>query len=79
MTSMIGAIIFGRESPSEGAVEFAERWNAERDTEAIPGYRLPSIQGGVGRAESVALFEEYVDRHPDGGAMVEWARTLAMS
>ena len=41
----------------------------------IPGYQVPQITGGVLRAESIRLFEEYVSRRPPG-PMRDWAETL---
>ena len=73
MSFFLGEVVYGLESPGDGAVEVVKSWT--RKEEDIPGYRVPKITGGVLREESVELFEEYVARH-DAGPMRDWAETL---
>ena len=74
MSFFLGEIYYALESPGDGAVTMVERW--VRKEEDIPGYQIPEIRGGVLRAESIKLFEQYVSLQPPG-PMQEWARTLA--
>jgi len=74
MSFFLGEIIYGLESPGDGATEAARNWaRAEGD---IPGYRLPRITGGILRSVSQELFKDYVVRH-NSGPMRDWAATLA--
>lgn len=70
----VGAVVYALESPSDGAVELVRAW--ARDEAAMPSYRLPAMAGGVLREGSRALFRRHVERHPGGGPLVEWARSL---
>jgi tRNA(adenine34) deaminase len=74
MSFFLGEIIYGLESPGDGAVELVRAW--ARKEEDIPGYQVPEISGGVLREESIRLFEEYVARR-EPGPMRTWAETLA--
>ena len=74
MSFMLGEVYYGLESPGDGAVALARSWH--RKGEDFPVYRLPRIEGGILRAESLALFREYVARH-SSGALWEWAKTIA--
>jgi tRNA(adenine34) deaminase len=74
MSFGVGEIIFGHESPGDGAVELVQGWI--RKEAAFPGYRVPIIQGGLLRDECVELFRRYVAEHQTG-PMVDWARTIA--
>lgn len=74
MSFFLGEVIYGLESPGDGAVAIAQSWR--RAEEDIPGYQLPKITGNILREESIRLFGEYVKRH-EPGPMREWARTLA--
>jgi tRNA(adenine34) deaminase len=69
----LGEIHYALESPGDGAVGLVQGW--QRDAAALPSYRPPRLHGGLLRAESIALFKDYVSRHTSGG-MWEWARTL---
>jgi tRNA(adenine34) deaminase len=73
MSFFLGEIVYGLESPGDGGVGLVRSW--ERREEDIPGYQVPKITGGVLRAESIRLFEEYVSRRPPG-PMRDWAETL---
>lgn len=73
MSFFLGEIVYGLESPGDGAVELVRTWI--RKEEDFPGYQIPKIVGGVLAEESVCLFEEYVARR-EPGPMREWAETL---
>ena len=74
MSFFLGELVFGLESPGDGAVQLVERW--PRKAQDIPGYQVPRITGGLLREESARLFGEYVSlREP--GPMRDWAGTLA--
>jgi tRNA(adenine34) deaminase len=74
MSFFLGEVIYGHESPGDGAVSLIQHW--QRQEADFPGYRVPKIVGGVLRDEAIALFEAYVARH-SGGPVWEWARTIA--
>jgi len=73
MSFFLGEIIYGLESPGDGAVELVRAW--VRREEDIPGYQMPKITGGLLREESIHLFEAYVARR-EPGPMRDWAATL---
>jgi tRNA(adenine34) deaminase len=73
----VGAVVYGIESPSDGGVAAFTRWDADRDAAAMPGYALPQLRGGVLRAESARLFQEYADRAAAGSWTAAWARGVA--
>jgi tRNA(adenine34) deaminase len=73
MSFFLGEIVYGLESPGDGAVELVRTWI--RREEDIPGYQVPRISGGVLREESIRLFQEYVVRR-EPGPMRDWAETL---
>ena len=74
MSFFLGEIVYGLESPGDGAVDLVRGW--ARKEEDLPGYQVPTIVGGVLREESARLFAEYVARRPPG-PMRDWAETLA--
>jgi tRNA(adenine34) deaminase len=73
MSFFLGEIVYGLESPGDGAVDLVQGW--VRREEDIPGYQLPEITGGLLREESMQLFAQYVARRPPG-PMRDWAETL---
>ena len=73
----VGAVVYGLESPSDGGVAAFERWNAERDSEHMPGYELPRLLGGVMREEAAAMFREYANAAEEGSWAATWADDLA--
>jgi tRNA(adenine34) deaminase len=74
MSFFLGEIVYGLESPGDGAVELVRGW--ARKEEDMPGYQVPRITGGVLREETIGLFKEYVARRQPG-PMRDWAETLA--
>jgi tRNA(adenine34) deaminase len=73
MSFFLGEIVYGLESPGDGAVELVRGW--ARREEDFPGYQIPKVRGGLLREESIRLFEEYVARR-EPGPMRDWAETL---
>jgi tRNA(adenine34) deaminase len=73
MSFFLGEIVYGLESPGDGAVDLVRGWI--RREEDIPGYQIPGIRGGLLREESKRLFAQYVARH-EPGPMRDWAQTL---
>ena len=74
MSFFVGEIVYGHEMPSDGAVALVRQWR--RNEKDFPNYRVPDIEGGLLRAEGIALFQEYVNLHTSG-ALWEWAKTIA--
>jgi tRNA(adenine34) deaminase len=74
MSFFIGKICYALESPSDGAVALVSGW--QRPGDDFQAYRVPQIEGGILREESVRLFRKYVDANPPGG-MRQWAQSLA--
>lgn len=74
MSFFLGEIVYGLESPGDGAVALVRAW--KREEKAIPGYQVPRITAGILRAESIELFAAYVDRQGTS-PMRDWAETLA--
>ena len=73
MSFFLGEIVYGLESPGDGAVELVQSW--ARKEEDFPAYQVPRITGGVLREESRRLFEQYVARS-EPGPMRDWAEAL---
>ena len=73
MSFFLGEIVYGLESPGDGAVDLVRAW--ARKEEDIPSYQIPRITGGLLREESIRLFEAYVARR-EPGPMRDWAETL---
>ena len=74
MSFFLGEIYYGLESPGDGAVTVVRQW--QKKQEDFPGYRVPKIEGGILREESIELFRQYVACHSPS-AMLEWAKRLA--
>ena len=70
-----GGIQYGLESPTDGAVGLARGWVAQGGH--LPGSTFPKIEGGVLRAESRLLFQDYVARTPERQPTWGWAKSLA--
>ena len=75
MSFFLVEIYYGQEMQSDWAVAlFQQQWR--RRQEGFPAHRAPRIEGGILRAEGIALFREYVAHHTSG-AMWEWTKTIA--
>ena len=73
----VGTVVYGLESPSDGGIAAFERWDASREADAMPGYQLPEIRGGLLRKESGALFRQYAGMVAAGSWGANWADGLA--
>ena len=73
----LGTVVYGLESPSDGGVAAFERWDESRHADAMPGYHLPEIRGGVLREEAGVLFREYASIAAAGSWAAVWADDLA--
>jgi tRNA(adenine34) deaminase len=78
MTAMVGRVVFALESPTDGATAALRWWDDRRDRESFPAYRAPDIVARVLADAARQLFADYVARSPNGGALVDWARTLTI-
>jgi hypothetical protein len=74
MSFFLGELVYGLESPADGAVQLVEGW--VRREQDMPGYQPPKVTGGLLRKDSARLFREYVSLRPPG-PMRDWAETLA--
>jgi len=74
MSFFIGQIIYGLESPADGAISLMRDWS--RRAEDLPAYQAPDITGGLLREESRQLFAEYAARAP-AGPRRDWAASLS--
>lgn len=75
-TMRIGEVVYALESPSDGGCQAFIDWGRGRQAESMPGYSLPTIRGGLLRAQSAALFATYASLAPPGWPR-EWAAELA--
>jgi tRNA(adenine34) deaminase len=73
MSFFLGEVVYGLESPGDGAVELVRNWS--RKEKDFPAYQIPRITAGVLREESILLFHKYVARSKPG-SMRDWAETL---
>lgn len=74
MSFFIGEIVFGLESPGDGAISHGlHRQKAPKD---FPAYKSPTVTGGVLRSESQELFRLYAEQATPGGFR-DWALSLA--
>ena len=75
MSFFLGQIYYALEAPGDGAVALAHQW--QRKVEDFPAYRVPDVEGGLLRQESLALFKAYVERYPSAPRPLwEWAKRL---
>lgn len=65
MSFFAGEIYYALESPSDGAVEIARKWDPK--SEDFPSYRVPRIHGGILRKESQELFRRFAEKCEPGG------------
>jgi tRNA(adenine34) deaminase len=73
MSFFLGDLVYGLESPADGAVNLVQDW--AREAQDMPGYQLPRLDGGLLRDESITLFARYVAQCPPGPRR-DWAETL---
>jgi tRNA(adenine34) deaminase len=73
MSLFIGRVVYGLESPHDGAADIVRNWKAR--TDGFPGYHPPQLTGGLLRDESVNMLRRYVEKHATG-PMSDWARHL---
>lgn len=76
-TAMIGTVVYALESPTDGGSAVLESWDESRRRDGMPGYSLPTLQGGVRRADAAQLFREYADAADEGSWLKTWATDLA--
>lgn len=62
MSFLLGKIYYALEAPSDGAVALASGWQPK--SEDFSAYRVPVIEGGLLRQESLDLFKAFVTQHP---------------
>lgn len=74
MSFFIGKVVYAVESPTDGAVDLVTSW--QRQETGFAAYKLPKIEGGTLRAESISLFQRYVAASRSG-ALRDWANTVA--
>lgn len=78
MSCFLGRIYYALEAPGDGATALAAGW--QRNVAAFPAYRVPAIEGGLLRQESLDLFTTYVAQHPSSsGPLWEFAKGLIES
>ena len=73
MSFFLGEIYYGLEAPGDGAVALVQHW--QRDEDVFPAYRVPRIEGGILRLESIELLQEYRARHTRVPVW-EWTKAL---
>ncbi len=76
MSAMVGRVVYGLESPGDGAAAVLQAWDSQRDVSMFPAYRLPAIQGGVMRQSSAELFRRYAVAASGPPGFVKWATLL---
>jgi tRNA(adenine34) deaminase len=66
-------VVFALESRTDGGTTIADVWNPASGS--VAPYRFPAVEGGVRRAESVALVRDFLEREQDS-RFASWAATL---
>lgn len=69
----VESIVYGVESPGDGAAELADWRPRSAD---LPAYEMPTVTGGIRRLECQELFRRYAATAPESG-MRRWAQTIA--
>jgi tRNA(adenine34) deaminase len=78
MSCFLGRISYALEAPGDGATALLAGWR--RTETAFPAYRVPALEGGLLRQESLALFTAFVARHPtSSGPTWDYAKALIES
>jgi tRNA(adenine34) deaminase len=66
-------VVFALESPTDGGTTIGDVWNPAAGS--VSPYRVPTVEGGVRREESVELVREFLRRERTS-PFVRWAETL---
>ncbi len=66
-------VVFALESRTDGGTTIGALWNPAAGS--VAPYRLPAVEGGVRREESVELVREFLRREPTS-PFAGWAETL---
>ena len=78
MSFFLGKIYYALEAPGDGATALVAGW--QRKDEDFPAYRVPVVESGLLRQESLDLFKAYVAHHPSSsGPLWEYAKALTGS
>ena len=78
MSFMLGKIYYALEAPGDGAAALVSQWQRKEDD--FPAYRIPRIEQGLLKQESLDLFKVYVAQHPSSsGPLWEYAKALVAS
>ena len=66
MSFLLGRLVFAASAPVDGGTNLPEMWSPPQGHHPVGGvpYSLPQVVGGVGRAESIALLSEWIERDP---------------
>jgi len=73
MSSFIGGVVYGLETPGDGASALVRR--SDKDRLAFAAYRPPRLIGGVLRSECLALMKRFA-RDAEPGPLRDWAASL---
>jgi tRNA(adenine34) deaminase len=73
MFAFADGVVFALESRTDGGSAISEVWNPAAGS--VAPYRLPAVEGGVRREESVELVLEFLRREP-ASPFTRWAETL---
>lgn len=66
-------VVFALESPTDGGTAIGGVWNPAAGS--VAPYRLPTVEAGVRREESLELMREFLQREP-ASPFARWAETL---
>jgi tRNA(adenine34) deaminase len=73
MFAFADRVVFALESRTDGGTAIGDVWNPAAGS--VAPYRLPSVEGGVRRDESLELVCEFLRREP-ASRFARWAETL---
>ena len=73
MFAFADSVVFALESPTDGGTSIDDVWNPAKGS--ITPYRVPEVERGVRRNESLQLMRTFVERHP-AAPFARWAETL---
>ena len=66
-------VVFALESRTDGGTAIGDVWNPAAGS--VAPYRVPAVEGGVRREESLELVREFLRREP-ASPFARWAETL---